>query len=371
MINKITFFNKSDVIGGAEHFLIDVIAILKERGIRSEIKCNEGPLADYLSELQIDHEIIEMPRINTLKNAFNFIWSAVKYSRKINSQNTIISNNYRSHIFLSICRIFKKFNFICIYHDFSYNKYIQHAIGFFAFKIFVVSKFLAEYYNLKKYSIVPNFVNPANIAYCSPQKDAGRFTVTLIARIVKLKGIEYFINAYNHLSPELKAKTYFWIVGDKHEEEAEYYEVLKSNCIQGGTEKNIIFKGYRRDIDKVLSESDVVVSSSISEFGGPESFGRTVIEAMLRGKPVVSTNVGGPRDIIKNGFNGMLVEQKNSEAIAAAVEKLLKDRAFYEKIARNGFNTVINRYDGKFVVRKLLEDINISFAESENQYILR
>ncbi|MDJ0738753.1 MAG: HAD-IIB family hydrolase [Gammaproteobacteria bacterium] len=75
-----------------------------------------------------------------------------------------------------------------------------------------------------------------------------------------------------------------------------------------------------------------------------EPFGLTLLEAAASGLPVVATENGGPVDIIANCNNGMLVDPLDKEAIADALLHLLRDKAAWQRAARNGLEGVRRHY---------------------------
>jgi glycosyltransferase involved in cell wall biosynthesis len=87
-------------------------------------------------------------------------------------------------------------------------------------------------------------------------------------------------------------------------------------------------------VAEALDEASVLVLPSRSE-----GLGRVVIEAFCRARPVVATRVGGIADLVEDGVNGVLVEPGSAEALAAALERLLNDRALARELgarAREG-----------------------------------
>ena len=81
------------------------------------------------------------------------------------------------------------------------------------------------------------------------------------------------------------------------------------------------------EVARAMDEASVVVLPSRSE-----GMGRVVVEALLRGRPVVGSNLGGIRDLVCNGVNGLLVEP-TPHAIAAGLTRVLGDRALLERLA--------------------------------------
>jgi len=89
-----------------------------------------------------------------------------------------------------------------------------------------------------------------------------------------------------------------------------------------------------------MSALDVVVLSSAL----PEPFGRTVIEGMAAGRPVIATAAGGVLDIIDDGVNGLLVPSKDSQAMAQAIMTVLSDPARAEQMGRAARQRVAERF---------------------------
>jgi glycosyltransferase involved in cell wall biosynthesis len=71
-----------------------------------------------------------------------------------------------------------------------------------------------------------------------------------------------------------------------------------------------------------------------------EGMGRVVVEALCRGRPVVATRVGGIRDLVRDGENGLLVEPGDTEALAEALVRILSDRGLAERLAARARESV-------------------------------
>lgn len=97
-----------------------------------------------------------------------------------------------------------------------------------------------------------------------------------------------------------------------------------------------------KDINKYYNMINVLVN--ISEY---ESFGVSVIEAMACEKPVIVTNVGGLKDIVKDESLGIKVEARNIAQTIEAIESLIQDKQKYLEIAANCRKHVIEHYSWK------------------------
>ena len=81
------------------------------------------------------------------------------------------------------------------------------------------------------------------------------------------------------------------------------------------------------EVSSALDESTLLVLPSRSE-----GMGRVIVEAFCRGRPLVASRVGGIPDLVEDGVNGLLVEPGDPEALAAALVRLLTDRALAERL---------------------------------------
>jgi len=91
-----------------------------------------------------------------------------------------------------------------------------------------------------------------------------------------------------------------------------------------------------------LSTADVLVLGSYQE-GLPNS----LVEAMAAGVPVVATHVGGIPEIVNHEENGLLIPPKNSDALFAAVSRMLEDHDLRTDCIQNGRTLAWNRFDAE------------------------
>lgn len=135
--------------------------------------------------------------------------------------------------------------------------------------------------------------------------------VSFIGRITQIKRPDRFLEMVELVSRKNK-NVKFLVAGGGD---------LLETCQKTASEKElpVFFLGWRSDIEKVLSASDIVVLTSDNE-GTPIS----LIQAGLAGKPTVSTNVGSVKEIVLDGTTGLITEL-NPESLAAAVNALVND----------------------------------------------
>ena len=98
-----------------------------------------------------------------------------------------------------------------------------------------------------------------------------------------------------------------------------YAENLRTRAAELGLSDRVHFLGQRGDVPRLMRAVDVVVHPSTA----PEPFGRTLVEAMLVGTPVIATDTGAAAEILDRGAAGTLVPPGDAAALAAAIARVL------------------------------------------------
>jgi glycosyltransferase involved in cell wall biosynthesis len=101
--------------------------------------------------------------------------------------------------------------------------------------------------------------------------------------------------------------------------------------------------------------------SEIGRDGNQEGIPNSMLEAMASGLPVFATNHGGIPEAIENGVSGILVPERDHEALARALLDAAQDRHFLSRIARAGAEAVAQKFDQRAQVRRL-EDIYLKMT---------
>lgn len=126
--------------------------------------------------------------------------------------------------------------------------------------------------------------------------------------------------------------------GDPTDKKENQYEKNKAKFVEYkqmirelNIDNQVKFLGSRNDIPELLAQNDLFVLSSRIE-----GFGLVLIEAMAAGLPVITSNIGGPKELIENNINGILFESENYVDLADKIEYLYKNRQKMFEIAKTG-----------------------------------
>ncbi len=125
---------------------------------------------------------------------------------------------------------------------------------------------------------------------------------------------------------------------------------LEAHAAKLGVEQHVVFTGFRTDIAELNAMFDL--SILISDF---EGMGRVLLEAMVMGKPVVATNVGGIPDVVVDGKTGYLVAPGDPPALAEAVLKLALDPQLRSSMGAAGQQRITEQFSAATMVRKIVE----------------
>lgn len=124
----------------------------------------------------------------------------------------------------------------------------------------------------------------------------------------------------------------FWIVGEDR-----FIPQMKKLCRLLGVDHAFHFWGWRSgdELLEIYGQADVFTMPSLVE-----ALGVVFLEAMACGLPVVGTSVGGIPEIIKQGYNGLLVEPANAAHLAHALIQVLTDNTLRQQLVEGGLATV-------------------------------
>ena len=149
----------------------------------------------------------------------------------------------------------------------------------------------------------------------------GRFVVALAGRLTRLKGHHDLFEAIGRLR-ERGVDAHGLVVGDEDPRRAGYARELKQAAAQNRLDGAITFTGHRADIKQVLAVSDAVVSLSSK----PESFGRSVLEAVRLGRPVVGYDHGGVGEVLRATYPAGLTPRGDIDGLTDRLASLAQGR---------------------------------------------
>ena len=380
---RIIYLNHSGKVSGGEISLLTFFKDLKEKKeIESILACPaKGTLKKKAQSMGLPVMDIEPFEAGFTRNPLSFLGYGVKLLRiarrvasiaKESNAHLIDANSVRAGLIACTSTLFHKTPILVHVRDCVPRNRIgsitRRVIARRASRIVANSSYVAHHFAFdgsmfKKIEVVHN---PLDLSSFDPKKvDGNQFKkifrvngsyplLGVIGQISPWKGLADVIRAMPKVLfhfPEARllvvGEPKFDTVSSRYDNVA-YFKELKSLVEELNLKKEVIFTGERSDIPGVMKAIDLLILASWEE-----PFGRVLIEAMAMEKPVISTNVGGPTEIVKDGVTGVLISPKNPEVIARTVIELASDRKKSEEMGRRGRAEVQRRFNTDTYVTKM------------------
>lgn len=363
-MKEIMFFIDNLAGGGAEKVLKDIVNNMDYKRYKITVRTlfNEGIYINQLNE-NIKYETC-LKKVNKLNKKImyiliKFLPPKILYRIFINQKYSIEIAFLETASHKIISGSTSKSRKISWIHSYIYNSENIHK-WFWSKKAFINSykkfnnvfcvsnKVKEGYEKLTKLSNAITIYNPMptkDIIIKSKENidiniDKDFFIISSIGRLEEDKGYLRLLKCINELYKQgIKVKLYILGIGSKKKELQEY---IKINKLQ-----NIVYLlNFQENPYKYIIKSNLFISSSFTE-----GFSLALLEAIILGIPVISTNTEGPSEIIGKNEYGLLVE--NSEkGIYEGLKKVIKDKDFYKTLVEN-----VKSKDDTFNIDKVINNI--------------
>jgi glycosyltransferase involved in cell wall biosynthesis len=179
--------------------------------------------------------------------------------------------------------------------------------------------------------------------------DDDRPCVAAVGSITRGRGQDVLMRAFAMLKKELPDARCL-IVGEPFDRERDhgYRARLDNLAEQLGIADAVEFVGPVEQVARVYAAADLVVNPARI----PESFGRVACEALLAGRPVVSTRVGAVSEVLRDEETALLVPAEDPDGLAAAMLRCFAEPAFASTLAAAGRADVLRRFDPDSVAER-------------------
>lgn len=367
----------ADVCGGSDRSLFDIVthlprdrfapAVILKRGdpMAAEYRHHDIPVVE--TTLVSPRRALEVAKLLHYMLAFlPSVWRVRRAIRALDADIVHVNTLYNVVCALAAKRARRPL----VWHvremvvDSRVVAFMRKLVGWWATRAVAISEAVADTLRHcgSRLRVIPNGIDiseydhPAEPGPVRAQYNLSADTpvVTTIGRLEEWKGQHVFVEALPAVfaaCPEARAL----VVGGAAVNKPEYAEQLKARCVALGIEGRVTFTGIRTDIPAVLAASSLLVLPTVT----PEPFGRTVVEAMAAGKPVVATAAGGPRETVEDGETGYLAPPGDAAALAECIVAILTDSALRERMGRKGRERALE----KFALTRLVRDMTGLFED--------
>lgn len=340
---NILFFSRTMEMGGTSNVMIQLCQILKPFVNKIVVCSRGGNMVNILEQMEIKHIEIGDVGKHTPFEMFKILRQVGRILRDENI--TVVHTHHRMAAFYTaVLQKFNKFVFVNTAHNTFYNHKVMTRFAYKKAHLIacgeMVKKNLTNYYGLpdNQVIVIRNAVQAFDEDIVAVEKltklrDEGYFLVGNVGRFAEQKGMEYFIASLPIVKKEYPLVKYI-LIGDGQDRGKLVRQVENL-----GLDNDVVFLGYRKDVQNVIAQLDLLVLSSLWE-GLP----LTLIEAFSVGKTVVATDVDGNVEIVADEKNGCLIPPKAPEAIAEKVLELIKHPEKRRKFEDNAKITFIKEF---------------------------
>lgn len=205
--------------------------------------------------------------------------------------------------------------------------------------------------------IIPNAapvpLESAGVPSAAGAARAGAGYILCLANLSRWKGVDLLIRAFAEAAvPGLR------LIVQGAVTDAHYRAELDELVAKLGLGAAVEFRKFGNDVSALYANSRCVAVPSISDHGGPESFGRTVIEAWAHGKPVVAFSCGGPKYLIRDTVDGFLVPEKDTPRFAQKLRLLALDEKLSLELGQAGKSRAAVEFSAAGVAAAIVHTLN-------------
>tara|TARA_B100001248_G_C27387144_1_gene460281 strand:- start:1037 stop:2167 length:1131 start_codon:yes stop_codon:yes gene_type:complete len=363
---NILIVHSSNDLYGASKILIIIIEILIKSGHSIHLILPEdGPLNCHKSLINVNLSIINVGVFRKkylnffgLLNRFIFIIISTIQIKKIISKNNIdiVYTNTSTVVSPTFAAFLSKIPSIFHVHEIPlgsnlYTKFLIKIFNLFPKKIITVSENSRDFW-IKK-GVLNNKIkvikNGFNFDFSRTKKiNEHKVVFTNISRIIPYKGHLFLIDLFNEILKK-RDDLILQIVGDTLPFYDDYFKSLNSKLKEYKIEKNVIFLGFRNDIESILDKSHFFIHTPTN----PDPLPTVIFEAIQSKTPVICTDNGGAREILNDFSNGLLIDYNDIKKSAQLILRYLGDLDRQKKNINDSMNFILENFNLEIFSHKI------------------
>jgi glycosyltransferase involved in cell wall biosynthesis len=348
-------------IGGAEMVLYNTVQLLdRERFTVRVLIVGRGILIDRLRQQGVPVDVFEFKKSYNLE--FLTTVRSLVASHEIDIVHTHMS---RMNMYGYLGTVSTPARNIMTVHGLSEFSGLRARLyytlfGNFSGKVVAVSTNLAREFvrrtwvRRKQVVSIPNGVDLNRFAGdVDRTRVRERFGIDPDARIIlavgnirRIKGYEFLFEVFDRIAEKDRRLVLLICGNDMFHYKKKLLPLLRSNELA----RRVVFADFVEDIESVYKAADIYVLTSLTE-----GFSLTTIEAMATGLPVVTTDCVGPRDIINNGVDGVIVAERDAELFGTALLDILNDPERARALGRAAKEKAAAKFSAQRSVHRLEE----------------
>ena len=326
-MKKVVICVPSLAIGGAERFAVDLALTVDVNRFKVIVAITRTNVESFLKQ-QLEQNHIHIVDL-AAKEYPMMLWKQLRFLKKEKPDVVHAQTGSILHMMLSckLCnvplRLYTVHNEAYLLYGNSKFKKAVYKMGFFFFKFKpiaicpMVKQTLIEDMGISENRIVVvnNGVDTKRFVPAKTNRDDGVTRIISVGTLYWIKNQLMMIRVISELH-NLGYKVELTLLGDG-EDRKKIQNMIKENK----AESYVFMLGSKKNVEEYLKQSDIYVSASKTE-----GLSLSILEAMACGLPIVASDAGGTKDIVKDGVNGFLFRVDDEDGMKEALQKLIQDK---------------------------------------------
>lgn len=357
---KVIHLIDSTIFGGAERYIIDLARKLKSKeDLEVEVVSlrHNQFLFDACQTYDLNYSSLCKDNCSTRV--------VMKKLRALNSNGKVIyhTHGYKTNFLTRLSLLFRKARVFTTVHstlDYWKNPFkrfiysnLDRLTSFKNEKIIVVSEYIKDYYSnfLNRNKIVTIYNGVDETIFKPKQKEMVLpITILNVGNLNEVKNHITLLKAAEQLKNKYQIKVQILGEGNMREE-------LESYIHKNDLSDIVTLMGFVEDVAPIYQDSNLYISTSTEE-----SFGLSIIEAMLSSLPVVSSKVGGVKEIIKDYETGLFYDDPlDGDELIMKIEEVLNSSELYNKLKTQGYEHALNNFSLTQVVEEIYKLYKVDY----------
>jgi glycosyltransferase involved in cell wall biosynthesis len=306
-----------------------LLAMLRHRPPEMAPACvflDAGPVEQRVRELGAPAAVVRAGRV---REAWRAPWviRRLRAAIRAHEADLVFAHVTKAHVFAAPAARLERRPYLWWHHELPGQKPVLHALSarLPAAAVIVSSDFTAELHRRASQRVPIVRIHPGvepeeGDAVRAESGRDGPAAIGTVGRLQRWKRVELVLEAMPLVLESLPG-TRLRIFGDAAPNfDVDYPDELRARAASLGVSDAVDFAGHVDDVRSALRSLDALVHTAEGE-----PFGLVLVEAMLESVPVIAPDSGGPREIVRDGVDGLLVDVTNRERLGEAILTLLRD----------------------------------------------
>ena len=365
---KVCFPFVGNSVGGS-HISALMLASNLDRDVAKPVVVlhEEGPLAAYVREQGLDYELIRIrdyfkPPYWTPRNIIALAANTLRLAAFLRKTKVDVVHNNDVRIHFGWTLAVRLAGAPLIWHQRTGTfgrKRTKLAFALLSRTVVCITKYTESTLPRRLDPLIKVVANPFDTDYAELDRQAakartlarlkleeGTTLIGFFGNLSQQKRPEVFVEAAARLREKSKGPIAFLVFGA---ERGDAIAELTRLARRLGIESRVHFMGFQAPIEPWMAGCDLTMAPGVGD-----GLGRSLVEAMICGTPVVAADSGGHREIISDGQTGRLVTADDPGAFAEAMEALLRDPARARDMADRAQREALERYSVRTHVSEMM-----------------